>query len=179
LNPCHLAAIMKNPRMEMIQRLHIYDFDFGSSLDSDLNTPLHPAAMYSDSAAMVRELAQLHPAALKMKNGDGDTPLHLAARYSDSAAMVRELAPLHPAALKMRNGKGDTPLHCAARWSSSVEVFRELVSVSPAALVTMNGRGERRKPHLPRYEYPGHTGSHRLHFSNFRYTIGGDYFLCG
>ena len=116
LNPCHLAAMMKNPRMEIIQRLHIYYPDFGSSLDSDSNTPLHLAAMYSNSAAMVRELAQLHPAALKMKNGDGDTPLHLAARYSDnSVAMVRELVQLHPAALGLKNGDGETPLHLAAR----------------------------------------------------------------
>jgi ankyrin repeat protein len=97
LNPCHVAAMMKTPGMEIIGS---DDPDFGSLVDRDSNTPLHLAARYSDSAAMVRELAQLHPAALEMKNGDGDTPLHLAARYSDSVAMVLELAQLHPAKLK-------------------------------------------------------------------------------
>ena len=142
LNPCHLAAMMKNPRMEIIQRLQIYDPDFGSSLDSDSNTPLHLALIYSDSDVLVRELAQLRPAALEMKNKEQDTPLHLAAMCSDCAAMVRELAQLHPAALGMKNKEEDTPLHLAARFSSSGEVVRELVALSPAALVTMNGRGE-------------------------------------
>jgi hypothetical protein len=84
LNPCHLAAMMANPRMEIIQRLQIYDPGFGSLVDSDSNTPLHLAARYLDSVAMVRELAQLHPAKLEMKNWTGDTPLHLAVRYSSS-----------------------------------------------------------------------------------------------
>jgi ankyrin repeat protein len=133
---------MKNPRMEIIQRLQIYDPDFGSSLDSDSNTPLHLALIYSDSDVLVRELAQLNPAALEKQNKEEDTPLHLAVSYSDSVAMVRELAQLHPAALEMQNNEEDTPLHLAARFSSSVEVLRELVALSPAALVTMNGRGE-------------------------------------
>ena len=37
-NPCHLAAMMKNPRMEMIQRLQIYDPGCVSLVDSELNT---------------------------------------------------------------------------------------------------------------------------------------------
>ena len=52
LNPCHLAA-MKNPRMEIIQRLEMYYPRFGSSLDNYSNTPLHYAARYSNSAAMI------------------------------------------------------------------------------------------------------------------------------
>jgi ankyrin repeat protein len=136
LNPCHLAAMMKKPRMEMIQRLQIYYPDFGSSLDSDLNTPLHLAARYSDSDAMVRELAQLHPAALELKNGDGDTPLHLAARYSDSAAMVRELAQLYPAALVTMNRRGETPLADIINLDSSPEfdvTLRVLLEAAPQA----------------------------------------------
>jgi ankyrin repeat protein len=142
LNPCHFAVMMKNPRMEMIQRLQIYYPDFGSSLDSELNTPLHLAARYSESAAMVRELAQLHPAALEMKNGDEDTPLHLAARYSDSVAMVRELAQLHPAALEMKNGSGETPLHLAARYSDCAAMLRELAQLHTAALEMKNKTGD-------------------------------------
>ena len=62
LNPCNLAAMMKNPRMEIIGS---YDPVFGSSVGSDSNTALHLAARYADSAAMVREMAQLHPATLR------------------------------------------------------------------------------------------------------------------
>ena len=110
LNPCHLAAMMKNPRMEIIQRLEMYYPRFGSSLDNYSNTSLHCAARHSNSAAMIRELAQLHPAALEMENEDGDTPLHAAAIWSSSVEVVPELIALCPAALVTRNGKGETPL---------------------------------------------------------------------
>ena len=59
LNPCHLAAMMKNPRMEIIQRLQTYCPRFGSSLNKYSNTALHLATRYSGSASMVRALAQL------------------------------------------------------------------------------------------------------------------------
>ena len=142
LNPFHLAAMTKNPRMEIIQRLRLYYLHGGSSLDSSSNTPLHLAARHSDSAAMIRELAQLHPAALEMENADGDTPLHLAAMHSDSAAMIRELAQLNPAALEMKNADGDTLLRTVLRYSRSVEVVRDLIALCPAALVTTDDEGE-------------------------------------
>ena len=135
-NPCHLAAMVKNPRLEIIRRLQIYYPLFGSSLDGDSNTPLHLAACHSNSVAMVRELAQLYPVALQMKNYFGNTPLHQTAYYSNSVAMVRELAQLHPAALQMKNNVGGTPLHGAVVCSNSVEIVRELVSLSPVTLVT-------------------------------------------
>jgi hypothetical protein len=91
---------------------------------------------------MVRELAQLHPAALEMMNTSRKTPLHLAAEKSNSVAMIRELAQLYPAALEMKNADGDTPLHLAVIHSDSVEIVRELASLSPAALVTMNAYDE-------------------------------------
>jgi ankyrin repeat protein len=78
--------------------------------NGDGDTPLHLTARYSDSVAMVRELAQLHPVALEMKNGDGDSPLHLAARWSSSVEVLRELVALSPAALVTMNGRGETPL---------------------------------------------------------------------
>ena len=69
LNPCLLAAMMKNPRMEIIQRLQTYYPRFGSSLDKYSNTALHLATRYSGSASMVRALAELYLAVLKMQNG--------------------------------------------------------------------------------------------------------------
>ena len=92
LNPCHLAAMMKNPQIEVIRQLQIYYPRLGSSLAYDSNTPLHLAAMYSHSVALVRELVQLRPAALEMKNDQGNTPLHLAAMTNPIVELVRELA---------------------------------------------------------------------------------------
>ena len=91
---------------------------------------------------MVRELAQLYPAALKMKTAGGNTPLHCAAIDSDSVEVVRELAHLYPAALERKNSNGDTPLHLAVEFSNSVEIVRELVSLGPAALLKMNRQRE-------------------------------------
>ena len=134
LNPCHLAAMMKNPRMEIIQRLEMYYPRFGSSLDNYSNTPLHCAAKYSYSAAMIRELAQLHPAALEMENADGDTPLHAAAIWSSSVEVVRELLALCPAALVTRNGNGETPLMAIITTSkNSLECHWKLQLVLEAA----------------------------------------------
>eukprot|EP01035_Chromulina_nebulosa_P022987 gene22987-29782_t len=113
-NPCHLAVMKSNPRLEVIQQLQIYYPRFGASLAFNSDSPLHLAAMYSSSAAIVRELAQLYPAALGSKNKYGDTPLHVAAKYSNSVAIVRELAQLHPAALEMTNECGDTPFSTVA-----------------------------------------------------------------
>ena len=131
LNPCHLAAMMKNPpRLEIIRRLQIYYPLFGSTLDGDASAPIHLAAIYSNSVAMVRELAQLYPAVLEMSTARGNTPLHCAAIDSGSVQVVRELAQLYPAALEMRNSFGYTPLHLAAQYSNSVEIVRLLVSLS-------------------------------------------------
>jgi ankyrin repeat protein len=110
LNPFHLAAMTKNPQMEIIQRLQLYYPRGGSSLDNCADTPLHCAAWHSDSAAMIRELAQLHPAALEMKNAVGETPLHAALMWSTSVEVVRELIALSPAALVTTNDDGKTPL---------------------------------------------------------------------
>ena len=62
---------------------------------------------------MVRQLAQLYPKALEMRNANGDTALHQVASQFSSCdeIIVRELAELDPAALCMKNSAGDTPLH--------------------------------------------------------------------
>ena len=141
-NPCFLAVMNNNPRLEIIRRLQIYYPRFGSSLDSFSATPLHRAASCSNSVEMVRELVQIHPAALKMKDERMNTPLHWAADHSDSVDVVRELAQLYPAALEVKNSGGFTPLHRAVVCSKSVEIVRLLVSLSPAALLSMTGTGK-------------------------------------
>ncbi len=85
--------------MEIIQRLRIcYPRFVGSSVEKYLNTLQYWAAINSNSAAMVRELAQLHPAALEMKNTEGDTPPHAAVSFSTIVEVFRELIALSPAA---------------------------------------------------------------------------------
>jgi hypothetical protein len=84
------------------------------SLDSNWNTPLNLAAIYSNSVTMVQELAQLYPAALEMQKTRGDTPLHASARYSTSVDVLRELVSLSPALLMTMNVQGETPLAVAA-----------------------------------------------------------------
>ena len=110
-NPCHLAVMTKNPRLEVLRRLKVYYPRFGSSENAEGNVPLHLAAKHTDNIAVIRELAQLHPPSLEATNKEGRTPLHMAAMYSRSAAIVRELAQLYPAALEMgENDDGCTPL---------------------------------------------------------------------
>ena len=136
LNPCPLAVMRKNPRMDIIPQLQIYDPGFGLSKDRFRNTPLHLAARYSDSVAMVRELAQLHPAVLEMKNDEGDTPVHLAVYYSSNVELLRELASLSPAALVKMNNTGATPLVAAIKTDYSPEFdikLRLLLEAAPLA----------------------------------------------
>ena len=74
-NPCHLAAMTKNPRLEVVNLLKIFYPRFGSSLAFNGRTPLHLAAQFSNSAAMIRELVQVHPPALEMRTAQGSTTL--------------------------------------------------------------------------------------------------------
>ena len=133
-NPCHLAVMTKNPRLEVLRRLKVYYPRFGTSKNSEGNVPLHLAAKYTDNIAVIRELAQLHPPSLRATNIRGRTPLHMAAMYSKSAAIVRELAQLHPPSLRATNKEGRTPLHMAAMYSKSAVIVRELAQLYPAAL---------------------------------------------
>ena len=49
LNSRHLAAMMKNPWIEIIQRLQVYAPGFGLSKDRFRNTPLRLAGRYLDA----------------------------------------------------------------------------------------------------------------------------------
>lgn len=75
VTPCHLAVMMKNPNMALIDRLKVFDPDFGARLTSDESTPLHLAAKYSNSVAVIQELIRVFPAALEMRDLYQFTPL--------------------------------------------------------------------------------------------------------
>ena len=56
------------------------------------STPLHFAACFNKSAAVVRVLIAAFPAALLVRNRDGNLPLHLAAEFSRSDEVVLALS---------------------------------------------------------------------------------------
>lgn len=115
MNPCHLAAMINNPRLDVIQRLQVYYPPLGSSLAYHSNTPLHLAVMHSTSAAMVRELARFYPAALEMRNSTCETPLSVVTSSVPRAAFEKlqvlvEVAPQTVRILNPDDGHS-LPLH--------------------------------------------------------------------
>ena len=134
-NPCHLAVTTQNPRLEVLRQLKVYYPRFGSSVDYNQSTPLHLVAMFTENMSIIREIVQLYPSALEMRNKQGGTPLHVAINNSVwTASMVQQMAQLHPPALEVKNKYGHTPLHLAAMHSRSAAMVRELVRLCPAAL---------------------------------------------
>ena len=85
-NPCHLAVMAQNPNMALITRLKLFDPGFGGRVTNEGRTPLHLAAQYSNSVAVIRELIRVYPAALEMRDRWGDTPLCRSLRNEKSAA---------------------------------------------------------------------------------------------
>ena len=75
VTPCHLAVIMKDPNMTLINRLKIYDPSFGARLTSHNSTALHLAAIHSNSVTVIQELIREYPPALEMKDNYQSTPL--------------------------------------------------------------------------------------------------------
>jgi ankyrin repeat protein len=101
---------------------------------------------------LVRELAQLYPAALGVKNGVGDSPLHCAVKYSHSVELVRELISMYPAALEMTNEDHDTPLWVIACSNNNFfeeedEILQMLLEAAPqTARIVVNPKQFNRLP---------------------------------
>jgi len=115
MNPCHLASMANNPRLDVIKRLQKHYPPLGSSLAYHSNTPLHLAAMHSTSAEMVRELAMFYPAALEMRNNTRETPLSIITSSVPPAAVAKlqVLIELAPQTVRMPNPEDShsLPLH--------------------------------------------------------------------
>eukprot|EP01036_Dinobryon_divergens_P024445 gene24446-32895_t len=115
MNPCHLAAMINNPRLDVIKQLQIYYPPLGLSLAYHSNTPLHLAVMHSSSAGMVRELARFYPTALEMRNNTSETPLSVVTSSMPKAALEKlkvliEEAP-HTARMLNPDDGHSLPLH--------------------------------------------------------------------
>ena len=149
-NPCHLAVMAQNPRLEVIQLLQEYSPMFGSSLAYDWNTPLHLAAMHSNSAAMVQELIRFHAPALEMRNVDGYTPLCMIQMNIslESPKMVQSLLEANPETARMVNPESDQlPLNDILRncdcdgCHPPAEMIAALLAAYPDAVDIPDGHG--------------------------------------
>eukprot|EP01036_Dinobryon_divergens_P061778 gene61778-biopygen27350 len=68
--PCHLAVMMKDPDMDLIEMLKEFDPDFGFRQTIDETTPLHLAAQFSNSIPVIQELIREFPQTLYMRDKD-------------------------------------------------------------------------------------------------------------
>ena len=99
--------------MALIERLKKFDPNFGERLTSTTNsTPLHLAAQFSNSVAVIQELIQVHPAALEMENQNHDTPLFCALknRTANAPDILQVLIDAAPHTVR-RRGHRFPPLH--------------------------------------------------------------------
>jgi ankyrin repeat protein len=110
--------------------------------DASGHTPLHEAAWYSSSVAVVQAILMAYPEAARATGRRRQLPLHLAARNSSSVAVVQALLAANPEAAMAMDNVGSTPLHNAARKSSSVAVVQALLAAYPEAAKATNKKGE-------------------------------------
>ena len=88
-------------------------------------TPLHLAAAYSQSSAVVETLLK-GGADINAPSATNDTPLHVAAGFSDARNVVAVLL-LHGANINARNEYAQKPLHHAAASSRDPYVVEQLL----------------------------------------------------
>ena len=110
-NPCHLAVIVENPDIVLINRLKYSQY--GSSLTSQKDTPLHLAAQFSNSVALIKELVEAYPKALTMKNIEGNTPICCVSDNLNPSApeLLQALIEIAPHTATQLDRRGTPPLH--------------------------------------------------------------------
>ena len=93
-------------------------------------TPIYLAVEYSDSVEIVRELAQLNPAAVEMTNNNLEAPLNaLTERHSEKTEMLQVLLEAAPRAARIAANPGDfLPLHRAILSRGSPEMLTILLT---------------------------------------------------
>ncbi len=92
--------------------------------DKKGRTPLHKAAMFGKTPAVVAALGKAG-AKLNARDGEGRTPLHLTAAFGETPAMVAALVKAG-ADIKAPDGKGRTPLQFAEKFSKTPAVVTAL-----------------------------------------------------
>eukprot|EP01035_Chromulina_nebulosa_P069225 gene69225-biopygen2312 len=84
--PCHLAVMMKDPDMDLIEMLKEFDPSFGVRQTIYESTPLHLAAQFSSSIPVIQELIREFPAALYMRDDEHKVPLACAFKNNTADA---------------------------------------------------------------------------------------------
>jgi ankyrin repeat protein len=107
------------PILIISHQLKIPDSHLGQSITYDRSTPLHLAARHSNSAALIKELIQIHPPALRKLNRDGKTPICLVFENTTSMApnILREflLADRELIEIGNKENHNELPIHCCIR----------------------------------------------------------------
>ena len=112
VEPCHLAVMTKTPNMDFIQHLKMFDRNFGTLLASNGSTTLHLAAEYSNSVALIKQLIQLNPKALEIRNLKDEIPLCCVSRnrFPEAPEILRSLIDAAPHTVTLPYN-GNLPLH--------------------------------------------------------------------
>jgi ankyrin repeat protein len=110
---------------------------------NDRSTPLHLAAQFGASNAVIRALADASPDSGATRDRRDRTALHLAAaRGVDARAdVISSLLLCNVASGTAVDDAGRTPLHYAARNGASSDVIAMLCASSPAALKVQDAEG--------------------------------------
>ena len=155
LNPCHLAVMAKDPNMALINQLVVFDPEFGTRVTrvgnsrlTKLSTPLHLAAQFSSSVAVIDELIRVCPAALEMRDALQNTPLcRCISNVTPEASIIMQTI-MHaaPQTATTVGANGNTPLHQLLMKGNLVKACQEdmvniLLRAFPDALSFPNEQG--------------------------------------
>eukprot|EP01036_Dinobryon_divergens_P061861 gene61861-biopygen30705 len=102
----------KTPNMHLIELLKMFKPNFGTLLASDGSTPLHLAAEFSNSVALIQQLIQLNPQALELRSTKGDLPLSCVSRnrYPTAPEILKALIDAAPQTIRLPHNE-NLPLH--------------------------------------------------------------------
>jgi len=149
VTPYHLAAKVCDPNMEIIRRLNNFFPRMGSFKDEKGWLPLHYAARYSNSVAMIQELLEDYPAGSSVKTLSGETPLQLVCSNSCSEApsILRMLVAIDAKSVKIPKNDGRLPFHEVVtsnklKTEQQIEMFSILLSVHPEGVCVSDDRGK-------------------------------------
>ena len=113
VTPFHQAVMMKDPNMKLIEKLKVIDPGYGARLTTNDSTPLHMAAEFTNSVAVIHELIQLYPPALDMRNEDQRKPLScsLSNESPEAPDILQLLLDVAPHTAQETGISGLLPLH--------------------------------------------------------------------
>jgi len=112
----------------VFQELKVFHSRMGQCFSTESNSPLHFAAL-GKSLPLVQELIQLHPPALRQRNGYGESPLDFVFDNHSSAApaILRAFLQADPGLVGIRT-RDTLPIHRCVQSRSNPNVL-ELVSI--------------------------------------------------